>query len=209
MRYIRKPIPAMTSTKVHDYLRKLGKEWTGQGIAMELGCWMGASSVPLLEGLVTAGYTLPFFAYDRWVANTQQVDQSRGILYPNDDVMPHYKRNVRRVYNNVRTFKGLMPDTINLNHPQQKIEICIFDAPKKEPVFTQCMKLLLPWCIPGVTTFGLLDYRFWEDHTDFIKRKMYRAPVNFMDKYGQHFGELAQWDNESPVFFKYLTELKL
>jgi len=45
----------MTSPEVHTYLEQLGSEWTGQGCAMELGCWLGATSVPLLQGLVQAG----------------------------------------------------------------------------------------------------------------------------------------------------------
>ncbi len=49
-------IPTMTSRPVHEYLEQLGSQWTGRGVAMELGCWLGASSVPLLRGLVKAGY---------------------------------------------------------------------------------------------------------------------------------------------------------
>ena len=49
-------IPAMTPPKVHDFLYQIGTMWRGEGIAMELGCWLGASSVPLLKGLTEAGY---------------------------------------------------------------------------------------------------------------------------------------------------------
>ena len=69
----------MTPVEVHDYLRELGTQWTGQGVAMELGCWLGASSVPLLEGLVQVGYDKLFWAFDRWIANKQQVREAREV----------------------------------------------------------------------------------------------------------------------------------
>ena len=58
-------IPEMTPPYVHDYLRQLGREWTGQGVAIELGSWLGASAIPLLEGLVEAGYDRPFYCFDK------------------------------------------------------------------------------------------------------------------------------------------------
>ena len=49
-------LPSMTSLECQAYLKEIGQQWTGNGYAMELGSWLGASSIALLEGLVEAGY---------------------------------------------------------------------------------------------------------------------------------------------------------
>ncbi|MBU0929950.1 MAG: hypothetical protein KJ623_02670, partial [Nanoarchaeota archaeon] len=48
-------------------------EWTGKGVAIELGSWLGATAVPLLTGLITAGYDKPFYAFNS--------DFERGSLF--------------------------------------------------------------------------------------------------------------------------------
>lgn len=205
-------IPTMTPTYVHEYLRKVGRAWSGQGCAMELGCWQGASATPLLEGLVRAGYSFPFWAFDRWNANDEQVQRSKRqgqILYVNQDVKPIFLQNVKRVYGNVRAFKGSLPGTLH-NFTNQPIEICIFDAPKMDPVFTNCAARLIPHFIPEVTVWGLLDYKFYQRHEG-KRRRNFLAPVRFMERYGDYFELIKQWpDNETAsVFFRYVKELKL
>ena len=71
----------MSPPVVHDYIRDLGRNWTGAGVAMEAGCWLGATSAALLEGLVEAGYDKTYWAFDRWVANMAEASkaQEQGV----------------------------------------------------------------------------------------------------------------------------------
>jgi len=158
-------IPAMTPVKVHHYLEWLGGRWTGQGVAMELGCWLGASSVALLRGLVKVGYNRPYYVFDRWTANKEQCDWAKrfGVtLSVGQELYPLFYRNVRQVYSgNLIAVVGELPETLN-RYPGDKIEICLFDAPKQEPVFTGCIQALYKHWIPGVTVIGLLDYNFYK-----------------------------------------------
>lgn len=203
-------IPAMTSEKVHKYLYELGKSWE-LGTAMELGCWLGASSVPLLKGLLEAGYNKTFWAFDRWNANAEQVQKAKnqGVnLYAGQNTEFIYQSNVMSLYNQVRTVRGNLPDTLDNYtlhgaHTNNMISICIFDAPKQEPIFSGCMEKLLPYFIPGRTVLGLLDYRFHERHVG-IKKKRFAAPVNYMGKHKQNWKLIKMWDDECPVFFKYV-----
>ena len=204
-----KPIPAMTSPAVHSYLKKIGGEWTGRGNVLELGCWLGGSLIPLLEGLNEAGYNRWVWCYDRWKANDEQVKKAQlgGVsIIPEQDLRPLFLDNVTPVYDKVYAIKGSMPDTLQayIGYP---IEICILDAPKQEPVFTESIRRLSPSWLPGVTILGLLDYKFYERHTG-RKRFLFEAPVRFMDKYGDCFEIIKEWDDECPVFFKYIKELK-
>ena len=201
-------IPAMTSPQVHEYLEELGQAWTGQGTAMELGCWLGASSVALLRGLVRAGYDCPYWAFDAWVVTKDQQPKAaiQGVrLNLGQDVRPLFWMNVESVYKDVAVCKGSLPGTLSM-YNGRPIEICIFDAPKAEPTFSACIKILSPYWIPGVTILGLLDYNFYRRHSG-VKREKFRAPVAFMERYGGYFEIEKQWVDECVVFFRYIKEL--
>lgn len=203
-------IPAMTPEVTHEYLYELGKNWSGKGIAMELGSWLGGSAVPLLKGLKEAGYNHKFWAFDRWQANVQQVEALRKKGIPvalGEDLRPRFVENVSQVYSSIKTVQGNMPMTLK-EYAGDPIEICIFDAPKQEPVFTESIKTLYKYWIPGVTILGLLDYWFFKRHTDFKKRIKFEAPHKFMQKYGHHFTILKDFKT-SEVFFRYEKELTL
>ena len=199
-------IPAMTSPQVHKYLEQLGSQWKGQGTAMELGCWLGASSVCLLKGLNQAKYDKPYWVFDKWVADSSQVQKAKdqGVrLTVGQDTQPIAAHNINQVYAKTRFIKGGMPTTLSL-YNEQPIEICLFDAPKSDPTFSNCVEALKPYWIPGVTIWGLLDYNFYLRHQG-AKRENFRAPVRFMEKYSSHFELIQEWDNEVVKFFKYLT----
>lgn len=201
-------IPAMTSPKVHEYLTALGEGWR-DGVAIELGCWLGGSSAPLLKGLVKAGYNKPFYAFEKWVVNKEQIAKaaSQGVrLSFRQDSEPIYRENVKKYYPHVKTFKGVLPLTLN-RFPGVPIDICIFDAPKAEPVFTGCLRHLEKHFKEGETVLGLLDFKFYDRHSG-EKRRKFRAPVDFMEKYGKHFTLVQQWDDEAVVFFRYESKIK-
>jgi hypothetical protein len=204
-----KGIPAMTPTVVHDYLRQIGCGYTGQGVAIELGCWVGATAVPLLEGLVQAGYKEPYFCYDRWQANEEQVIKfyKYGMkIRLCQDTFPIFERNVAPVYSNIQAHKGDLPETL-MPFPNKPIEICLFDAPKMDPVFTGCVERLLPYFIPGVTIWGLLDFNFWLKKQGVLREKL-QAPVKWMEGHNNNFEKLISWGDQcSCVFFKYVKQI--
>jgi hypothetical protein len=203
-------VPEMTPTSVHDYLREIGSQWTGQGIAIELGSWLGASAIPLLEGLVKADYNLPFHCYDKWQSNDEQVVKSamQGTkLYVNQNLLPLFLNNTQPIYKNIHAHQGSISMTIK-NYCKSPIEICIFDAPKRDPVFSDAVSALKDYWIPGVTILGLLDYHFYQYHKG-REREQFRAPVKFIEKYSDNFVKLKEWPLNvcSCVFFKYVKKI--
>lgn len=211
MKVMNNNIPAMTPPVVHDYLRGIGKQWTGQGVAMELGCWFGATTVPLLEGLVEAGYDRPFYAFDRWTANAEEAmkAQKAGVFVKSgQDLYPMFRNNVRKVFTgNLVAVQGHIPESLH-KFSGEAIEICLFDAPKREPIFSKSVQLLHKHWIPGVTILGLLDYYFYKVHRG-LKREWFLAPVEFMQKNRGCFTLLTHWPDQcARAFFRYDKPLK-
>ena len=199
-------IPTMTPSVVHEYLEGIGKAWTGKGIGIELGSWLGASSVPLLKGLSAAGYDKQFWAFDRWVANKDQVQRAKaqGVdITVHENLTYLYLKNVSDIYDNVAAITGNLPSKLNV-FSGEPIEICIFDAPKTNPVFIESITQLEKFFIPGITILGLLDYYSYRKNEG-VKRERLKAPVRYMDENKDRYQKLAEWpDICSCVFFKYL-----
>jgi hypothetical protein len=201
-------IPAMTPEIVHYYLTALGSYWSGQGCVVELGCWLGATTRALLDGLERVGFNRPYHAYDSWRANDDQVSKAaaQGVrLKPNQDLTPLFLHNVGT---KVHVHQGEIGETIN-DYSGEPIEICLFDAPKQDPLFTHCMDKLRPYFIPGVTVVGLLVYYFYREHPE--KRdwasmaNRFMAPVEYIEKHKYAFRKQAEWPEQSScVFFRYL-----
>lgn len=199
----------MSPVMVQDYLREVGTQWSGQGVAIELGSWLGATAYPLLEGLVQAGYNKPFYAYERWEANQEQVDKAakQGVqLYARQNLVGLFLENIISVYDNVSVNKGEISETV-LEYSAGPIEICILDAPKMNPVFMNVIKALSPYWIPGVTVLGLLDYHFYKWKSGRMAERLL-APVEFMEANKECFTKLIDWpEKTSAAFFKYEKKL--
>ena len=204
-----KGIPAMSPPEVHKYLNEIGRGWTGKGVAMEVGCWLGATSAALLEGLVDVGYDRTFWAFDRWRANESEVMKAaeQGVeIYHGQDLGPLYRENVAPIYSGIRQVKGRVPWKFD-SYNGDPIEVCLFDAPKRNPVFKECIQFCGPHFIPGVTVLGLMDYYFYRSRRDIQQNPdwvEFLAPVKFIDTYSAHFTKLREFPNNgSCAFFKY------
>ena len=201
-------IPAMTPQCVHDYLIKIGSEWTGKGVVVELGSWLGATAVSLLEGLKKANYCRHIYCFDRWKASQQEVIKAKeqGVqLDVGQDLVNIFLENVKPVYKHFVLHKGNIKDTIK-RYGGGEIEICLFDAPKTDPLFSQCIDVLSKYWIPGVTVLGLLDYYSYKKNKGMAGMKML-APVNFIEQHKDSFEKIAEWpDKCSCVFFKYIKK---
>ena len=204
-----KGIPAMSSPEVHEYLNALGRGWTGAGVAMEVGCWLGATSAALLDGLVESGYDKLYWAFDRWTANDAEVQKAHDHnveLKIGQNLLPVFLENTKSIYPKIQGIKGLVPPVLNM-FSAEPIEICLLDAPKKNPVFSDTIQKLIPYFIPGVTVLGLLDYYFYLRRKDNQQKpdwQKFLAPVQFIEEYKDNFTVLRDFkENSSCVFFRY------
>lgn len=200
-----KKVPAMSPAVVHNYLREIGQAWQGKGVAVELGSWLGGTAVPLLEGLVKSGYNRPFYAFDRWQANIRQVGKAekKGIkIKDGQNLEQLFLKNTMSVYSNIKSYKGEIIDTIK-SYPGEPIEICLFDAPKRDPIFSIAIDALAKYWIPGTTVLGLLDYYFYLRKPKNLQAR-FIAPVEFIESHKNHFTKIAEWPKSTEsVFFRY------
>ena len=153
-------IPSMTNAAAHLALDALGQHWTGRGVAVECGCWLGASSAALLRGLVAADYDRPFYAFDRWEANDSEVRKAGAVgvrLAVGEDLMGHWLANVAPVYGKLQPCRC---DLAGLTWKHGPVEVLVMDAAKREPTFSHVMGEFVPHLVDGAWVV-LLDYDYW------------------------------------------------
>lgn len=200
-------IPSMTSMIVLDYLHELGCGWTGAGVAVECGCWLGASCAALASGLVEAGYNQPVFCYDDWAATHDQIPKAEryGVkLQYRQDTEPLFRANVAPIYNNLITRRGRIETA---EWGIMPIEFFILDAAKTNPAFIQVLRIFGPSWIPGVTIVGLLDYSYWQKFHGPM-RELLRCQNDFVERYKAHFAPMRDFEDSSPAFFRYVSAIK-
>lgn len=203
-----KSIPALTPYFVHEYLYEIGQQWSGKGVVVELGSWLGATAMPLLKGLIRAGYDRSFYCFDRWQATIEQVRHAKnqGLnIKQNQDLLPVFLKNVNKYYLDIFAVKGEIIK--NLKWELGPIEICILDAPKRNPVFSHVINELLPWWIPETTIIGFLDYYFYKKKEGKVRQAL-KAPLRFINQHKDNFKLLKNWPEKcSCAFFKYVKKI--
>ena len=207
-------IPSMTSEPVLDYLTQIGSEWTGKGVAVECGCWLGASMSALAKGLVEAGYRFPLVAFDQWIADEEQVEKAhaQGVkLELGQDTLPIFMQNVYKVYDWIDPNQELIHEG---PYFLADTEIFLLDACKGEPAFSQTIERFAPSWIPGVTIVGLMDYTYYRNFEG-EKHAHFRCQERWVEEQGDRLSPLRDFRPLVPTlylceaFFKVLAPITL
>lgn len=195
-------IPTMTGAATHAALEAIGRAWTGRGVAVECGCWLGASTCALLRGLVAAGYDRPIYAFDRWVANASEVDKAgdAGMMVTlGENLLPIWHANVSRQYQNICPQRG---ELRRLDWSGRPIEILVVDAAKREPVFSHLMGQFGPHLVDGAWV-ALLDYFYWRKF-DGAAADALRCQERWVSGQDGHWKMVTDLTGESGAIFRYL-----
>lgn len=198
-------IPAMTGADVREYIREIGRGWTGQGVAVECGAWMGASTVALAAGLKEGGYDRVLHAYDRWSANKSEVDKAAAAgveIGLKENLRARFLANAGAVGVDVEAHACEL--VFVKWWEAEPIEVFLLDAAKWEPGFSAVLRAFGPYWLPGVTTVGLLDYHYWRQFPEGRRRTQLRCQEEFVERHAGAFTVLRDYGpKRAPCFFRY------
>lgn len=192
----------MTNGPTLESLYQVGKKWSGKGVIVECGTWLGASARAMLVGAKEAGYDRPFYCFDRWQANEEEAGKAHKAgwdsIKPNQDLEPMARENIEKVYPTVITGKGRIGAIPWGGGP---IEIFVADGAKRGDAWLQMIDRYQPHWIDGAT-ICLLDYYFYRKFDDH-RREQYRDQENWVASEGDKMKPLPGLTAASAAFFTY------
>jgi hypothetical protein len=152
-------VPGMTSPAECRYLYWLASsQLGGAGELVEVGSWLGRSSLHLAAGLRHAGAGAKLHCFDGFTWAPSDPGKSDLPLKPGDNFQQYFEANVS-------PFKELVTATrtriADIAWSGEAVEVLFLDAPKKLPEITRCLEVFGPCLIPGKSIIAIQDYQYF------------------------------------------------
>lgn len=151
------PVPTMLSRSEIDYLYWLAKtQYTGRGRVVELGCFFGGSTMPLVRGLKNGGQSsAPLITYDSFVMDSDTAPRYPVGLGSGDSFLPIFQNYLRDHLDCITVRPGWLPidyspaDDARIYPEQQPIEILFIDAAKHWSLHDSILQIFGRHLFPG------------------------------------------------------------
>jgi hypothetical protein len=153
---------SMLSRDEKQYLIWLTSEkYEGWGAIVELGAWLGSSTVALAEGLRRRGATSMIESFDLFRWETYMSDAVSADLNAGDDFLPLFMREVGDYAHWIQAHKV---DLLNYTWEGGPIEILFIDSAKTWDLTNAVLKSFGPRLLPGRSRVVLQDFRYGYAH---------------------------------------------
>lgn len=148
--------PGMISASERRFLYQLSSSLhTGAGEVVEIGTWLGCSTLHLAAGLRDRGSTQLLHSYDDYQWRTGMGAKSGLDIAEGASFYPNFLGNLGELRSHVDPSVASVTD---LNWQGGKIESLVIDAPKSWRSIRRVMRQLAPHFISGKTRIALQDY---------------------------------------------------
>src|SRR5262245_49516528 len=142
-------VPGMIREEEGRYLYWLtSRAYAGAGAVVEVGSWLGRSTIHLAAGLRDAGYHDALHCFDQFSWRRSHGLKAPLPLSKGEDFQPYFERNVRPVCPSVRVTKTAIRD---LSWDGGPVEILFLDAPKTLPDLSSILAVFGPHLMPGLS----------------------------------------------------------
>lgn len=155
-------VPGMTSEAEGRYLYWLtSRAYMGAGAVVEVGSWLGCSTIHLAAGLKEAGHHRSLHCFDQFQWRHGHHMKAALPLRTGDDFQPYFERNVRLFYPYVQVTKTTIRDISWRGGP---IEILFLDAPKTLVDLASIFAAFGPSLVPGLSLVVFQDYQHFPSY---------------------------------------------
>lgn len=149
-------LPGMISASESRYLYWLSSGLSGSGCVVEVGSWLGRSSLHIAAGLQPRGTQLHCF--DGFIWAPSDGGKSALPLRPGDDFKAYFLENVSGFAAQITAHKTKIAQ---IEWEGEPIEFLFLDAPKKQPEFAHCLKVFGPALKAGQSSIAIQDYLYF------------------------------------------------
>jgi Methyltransferase domain len=153
------PVEGMTSMAECRYLFWLAAtQLSGAGQLVEIGSWLGRSTLHLAAGLSQSGHARHIHCFDGFTWAPSDPGKSKLPLKPGDNFQKFFEANVSAFANLVTAHRTQIAEIAWKGEP---VELLFLDAPKKHQEITRCLEVFGPTLIPGQSIIAIQDYLYF------------------------------------------------
>ncbi len=152
-------VPGMTSASEGRYLYWLASsQLSGEGELVEIGSWLGRSTMHLAAGLRRTGSQENLHCFDGFAWGPSDPQKSDLPLRPGDNFQAYFEANLADYSDLVSAHRTRIA---NIAWTGQPVEVLFLDAPKKLTEITRCLEVFGPSLIPGRSIIAIQDYQYF------------------------------------------------
>lgn len=192
-------IPGMTSLNERVYFRDYSAwTYTGQGALLDLGCWLGSTTIPLADGLSENRHpgtgsrrVLAFdqFVWEAWMDPFVQGTPLAGQFTPGDSFREEFERRCSPWRDRIEVCSC---DLTAFEWTGGPIEFVLVDAMKSWPLANAIARTFYSHLIPGVSVLVHQDFSHY--YTSWIHLQMFRLR--------DYFEPMADLDSSCSLVFR-------
>ncbi len=152
-------LPGMTSEAECRYLFWMGSsKLRGTGDVVEVGSWLGRSSIHIAAGLAASGKQTHLHCFDgfSWASGDSNVIDLP--LKKGDSFEQYFLENVSAFADRITSQRTKIKD---IRWSGKPIEFLFLDAPKKQSDMTRCLEVFGSSLVPGSATLAIQDYLYF------------------------------------------------
>jgi hypothetical protein len=172
----------------YGYARRL---FTGRGDIVDLGCWLGATTISLASGLTANPrarvqprqvHAFDRFVWEAWMADTESLGNPPfrldPELRPRESFLDEFHRRTAPWKSRIRVHAG---DLLAAEWPGRPIEFLLVDAMKSWELANSILRIFFPSLVPGRSILVHQDFAFY--NTPWIHLITYRLRDYFQPLY--------------------------
>ena len=203
-------IPGMVSREERQYYNYLGRFYSGKGMAIELGPWLGCSTASIVNGLIPnphfSGKKL--YVYDDfvwradWMNNhvpkAEQLENHQDFQFLFEKYTQPIGKYLAVEKRKIISYDG-NESLPQLNWDKGPIEIMYIDCGRTFEANEAWYKIFVRFFLPGITFLVLQD---WQMHSE-IPVKWYNQIKQFVDSKGSQLQPIHELRNGGVGTFLY------
>jgi hypothetical protein len=155
-RLLNSQLLGMTSKSEQEYCARYGREiYSGAGEVVDLGCWLGSTTLSLLEGLLKNPafvnsarkvYAYDLFIWFEWMNESTAGTDLLSKYKEGDNFVAEFEKRISKYSSRIEIRAG---DLVELGWNDKPIEFLLIDAMKTWELANGIVKHFYPSLIPG------------------------------------------------------------
>lgn len=192
-------IPGMTSLTERRYFQDYAAgRYTGRGALVDLGCWLGSTTIPLAAGLAANRHpetgqrcvqAFDLFTWEEWMEPIVQGTPLAGRFAQGDSFRDEFEVRCARWRDRIEVCSCNLASFAWTSGP---IEFLLVDAMKSWPLANAIARTFFPHLIPGLSLVVHQDFSHY--YTSWIHLQMYRLR--------RYFEPVADLDSSCSLVFR-------